>query len=291
MKHYTKSIISLLLLIVALSVFLLVPTEHRVGLSRYGSPELGLTFTYPEHYFIPFEMLGVGERRQWTIILAEATPENRAFFEHPPAGTEAPPVITITAFQNTIDGYTADRFIEQHPEANGSLSYGVRTKVVVGGDDGLRYRSTGLYENEHVVVARSNYVFLFTVAFNEQDAPIRGVFDQIVNSAMFGESMNPPTSADGAKPGSIHNLPVPAAVDAARKHAAQETRAPQSAIITLKVADREWPDGCLGLGGSGEMCTQAIVPGFEVTVQVYGETRIYRTNANGTIIRRDEKHA
>lgn len=291
MKQYTKSISSLLVLIVVIGVFYFIPVERVRGPQMYGSPEIGLAFTYPKNYFIPFETLGVGERSQRTILLAEDTLANRAFFQRPPVGTEAPPVITITAFQNDIDAYTASRFIAEAPEANGALAVGAQAPVTVGGEEGVRYRSTGLYENEHVVIARPAHVFLFTVAFNENDSSIRAVFDQVLRSVVFSEPMNPPTSADNTPPGSIHNLPVPAAVTAVRARAAEETGVEPSAILILEVAEREWSDGCLGLAGPDEMCTQAIVPGFEVTIQAKGEKRVYRTNTDGSVIRRDAKHA
>jgi hypothetical protein len=58
------------------------------------------------------------------------------------------------------------------------------------------------------------------------------------------------------------------------------------AVHIVSITERQWPDGCLGLGGKGDLCTQAIVPGYEVVATVNGETRTYRTNQDGTVIRR-----
>ncbi|MDO8572670.1 MAG: hypothetical protein Q7S11_02750 [bacterium] len=96
-----------------------------------------------------------------------------------------------------------------------------------------------------------------------------------------------PTSADNAPPGSIHNLPVPVAVSTVRSLVARELGISEGVVIVMTAYEKNWPDGCLGLGGD-KMCTQAIVPGYEVTVQAKGGERIYRTNADGTILQREK---
>lgn len=58
-----------------------------------------------------------------------------------------------------------------------------------------------------------------------------------------------------------------------------------SQLRIVKAEQREWPNGCLGLGTPGVMCTQAIVPGWRVTAEGGGQTFIYRTNASGSVIK------
>jgi len=96
-----------------------------------------------------------------------------------------------------------------------------------------------------------------------------------------------PTSADNAPPGSIHNLPVPKAVSTVRSLVASELGLSEAVVIVMTAYEKSWPDGCLGLGGD-KMCTQAIVPGYEVTVQAEGTERIYRTNADGSVVQREK---
>ena len=95
-----------------------------------------------------------------------------------------------------------------------------------------------------------------------------------------------PTSADNAPPGSIHNLPVPEAVSRVRSLVASELGISEGVVIVMTAYEKNWPDGCLGLGGD-KMCTQAIVPGYEVTVQAKGTERTYRTNADGSVVVRE----
>lgn len=99
---------------------------------------------------------------------------------------------------------------------------------------------------------------------------------------------NIPTSADNAPPGSIHNLPVPTAVSAVKKLVALELGINEGVVIVMTAFEKEWSDGCLGLGGSAESCLYALVPGYEVTVQAQGKERMYRTNADGSVIRREK---
>ena len=92
-------------------------------------------------------------------------------------------------------------------------------------------------------------------------------------------------SGENAPPGSIHNLPLPAAVAAARARAAADFGVNVDAAVVMSVFERQWSDSCLGLGGIAESCLQVITPGYEVTVEASGQTRVYRTNADGSVIR------
>lgn len=56
-------------------------------------------------------------------------------------------------------------------------------------------------------------------------------------------------------------------------------------IAEIKKAD--WPDSCLGLSSANELCAQTITPGYKVTVSAGMEKVIYRTNMDGTMIRRE----
>ena len=99
------------------------------------------------------------------------------------------------------------------------------------------------------------------------------------------ETKDTQTSADNAPPGSIHNLPVPEAVTKVKALVAQNTNTEIGKVIALTVFEKEWSDGCLGLGGPAESCIAVITPGYEVTVEAQGREYIYRTNIDGSIIR------
>lgn len=120
-----------------------------------------------------------------------------------------------------------------------------------------------------------------------QGMPVPGTDteDTVVNDTTQSGT---PTSADGAPPGSIHNLPVPEAVAAVRKLAATVAGVPESQVVILTAYEKEWSDGCLGLGGPAESCIQMITPGYEVTVSAGGKETVYRTNDSGTSIRKEK---
>lgn len=63
---------------------------------------------------------------------------------------------------------------------------------------------------------------------------------------------------------------------------------PSDAAI-VSVQRETWPNGCLGLAAAGELCTQALVPGWQVTVQNNGQVFVYRTDDSGSTVRLDEQ--
>jgi hypothetical protein len=106
--------------------------------------------------------------------------------------------------------------------------------------------------------------------------------------APMPDSERTPTSADNAPPGSIHNLPVPAAVSAVKKYAAKEFSVAEGLVIVMTAYEKEWSDSCLGLGGAAESCASVMTPGWEISVTTYGNEATYRSNADGSSIRREK---
>jgi hypothetical protein len=95
----------------------------------------------------------------------------------------------------------------------------------------------------------------------------------------------PVTSGDDAPPGSIHNLPVPPGVQAARDALAGKLDVEASAILILEAHEKDWPDSCLGLGGPAESCLAAITPGYDVLMAYQGTEYRYRTDVEGSVVR------
>ncbi len=93
------------------------------------------------------------------------------------------------------------------------------------------------------------------------------------------------TSGENAPEGSIHNMPAEPAAEEARKDLATKLKISTSSIVIMKVEEKTWNDGCLGLGGAAEACTMALVDGFRVELLANGKTYIYRTNKIGTSLR------
>lgn len=115
---------------------------------------------------------------------------------------------------------------------------------------------------------------------------ILGVGVLLLNNSISKQKEQSRSSVDNAPPGSIHNLPVPEAVAAVRAHVAREMNAEESTVIVITAYKKEWGNSCLGLSAKDEMCAEIITPGYEVTVQVQNKQFVYRTNADGTTLRK-----
>lgn len=76
--------------------------------------------------------------------------------------------------------------------------------------------------------------------------------------------------------------------DAVFKDVSEKTGVESSKLRIVKVEKETWSDGCLGLGGSGSMCTQAMVPGWRVIVASGEQQWVYRTDASGSMVKWDE---
>lgn len=107
--------------------------------------------------------------------------------------------------------------------------------------------------------------------------------DEIIEESLSDDDV-PSNEPDNIDPASGTELMEASMV---RAHVAQQLRVSPDDVMVLAATPQEWPDGCLGLGGAGEMCTQAIVPGFEVVVEVNGEVYTYRTNMEASVIVED----
>ena len=94
------------------------------------------------------------------------------------------------------------------------------------------------------------------------------------------ESTDVPT----APPTTSTELP-PAAVLEAQKWLAAHLGVPVEEVELVAQEQVEWPNGCLGVAQAGEACTEAIVPGWRVTLAVAGQNYEVRTDETGSIVR------
>jgi hypothetical protein len=83
------------------------------------------------------------------------------------------------------------------------------------------------------------------------------------------------------------NLPKSVA-DAVLQAASQQSGLPISELRIIQAEQRTWSDGCLGLGTLVELCLQALVPGWLVTVEGGQQRLVYHTNASGSVLRLNE---
>lgn len=89
---------------------------------------------------------------------------------------------------------------------------------------------------------------------------------------------------------SAANRQPPASVIAATRQAAgQRAGIPAERLQVRSATARTWPDGCLGLPNPDELCTQALVEGWEIVLTDNGKTWTYRTDSTGQNTRLEPK--
>ena len=81
----------------------------------------------------------------------------------------------------------------------------------------------------------------------------------------------------------------PAAVLAGQEQLAQDLGVPVEQVEIVEMEQVEWPDACLGLAETGEMCAQVITPGWRAIVSVDGQEYEIRTDETGDQVRWQER--
>ncbi len=75
------------------------------------------------------------------------------------------------------------------------------------------------------------------------------------------------------------------AIAAARQLGAQLYKISPEAWTVQTVESRTWPNGCLGLGGPDELCTQALVPGWRIVLSDGSRSYGFRSDRPGRQVR------
>lgn len=68
---------------------------------------------------------------------------------------------------------------------------------------------------------------------------------------------------------------------------AQRAKLPESAFRIERAQPEIWSDGCLGLPAPGQICTEALVEGWQVTVANGNREWVYHTDESGATVRID----
>ncbi len=79
-------------------------------------------------------------------------------------------------------------------------------------------------------------------------------------------------------------LPL-AVVNAVTKDVSRRENIPETRLRIVNYSKETWRNGCLEVLKPGEMCTQALVPGYKVTVSDGSQKWIYHTDKNGRKLR------
>jgi hypothetical protein len=88
--------------------------------------------------------------------------------------------------------------------------------------------------------------------------------------------------AQSAPQTQVAKNPEAAIAQRARRHLARKLRQPVKSVTLISIKPMSWPDGCLGLGRPGQICSQAIVPGWQIELEDSEQgSWVYRTNKKG----------
>lgn len=107
-------------------------------------------------------------------------------------------------------------------------------------------------------------------------------------AALVLTACTPPTPAPTDQPSLIFEDPGDGgsertpAQNAALTLLAQTLGLPIDQIKLVATESVTWPDGCLGVQRPGQMCTQALVEGFKVTLETGGGEYVVHTNESGS---------
>lgn len=83
---------------------------------------------------------------------------------------------------------------------------------------------------------------------------------------------------------SINKSQLPQSVnDAVLQQISQRTGMPPSSFRVVSAEPRTWSNGCFGLSDPNTFCTQALVPGWRVTVTDEQRCWIYRTDQTNQV--------
>jgi hypothetical protein len=94
-----------------------------------------------------------------------------------------------------------------------------------------------------------------------------------------------PATHPEESPAPISGGGYPAAVFAAWQALAAQLNIPVEQIQVDAIESTEWPDACLGLAGSDEVCAQVITPGYRILLRVDLAQYEFHTNQDGTSLR------
>lgn len=75
--------------------------------------------------------------------------------------------------------------------------------------------------------------------------------------------------------------------DAAVQFAAAELGVDPAAIQVVSVEEVVWRNSCLGVDVPGEMCLEALTPGYRVVLNVNGQEVAVHTNRDASVLRLD----
>ncbi len=157
---------------------MLPPVPDGPDAKEYSSTEYGISFPYPIGYTLMEYDEGNAERMMHSIVMVD-----EAYVNSP--GTEGPPALTMTIFENPEDQSIED-WIKGNSYSNYKLSRDETLEPgMVDGKPALFYTYDGLYASAAVVTAHNGRIYMFTVGWLDTEDRIRIDFSSILDRVTF----------------------------------------------------------------------------------------------------------
>ena len=123
-----------------------------------------------------------------------------------------------------------------------------------------------------------------------QQVPAAAVSKKINYSGLALNSVTsePGNFAESTRQNPPNQLP-PTVAAAVRQDLSRSTGIAADKLKVTESSRQSWPNTCLGLGSSDEICGQMIVEGWRVVISDGRQTWVYRTNARGNVLRLEKK--
>lgn len=104
----------------------------------------------------------------------------------------------------------------------------------------------------------------------------------------FSVGQTPPNTTEGINSSAQTTATLSASIsNSVLQHASQQSGLPTSALHIVQSQQQTWSDSCLGVNDFGVLCTQMIVPGWQVAVASGQQRWVYRTNTSGSVIKKE----
>lgn len=147
----------------------------------FTSHAYGISFSYPENYFLEEKETGTPQRSRHSIIITKDTKENRLLREGKSEDRKEPTSITIDIYKN-FENQNAETWIKGNSNSNYKLGDNEIQTITVSGIDALSYRWNGLYGGNSIVLRHKGNIVMMSVTFLELSDEIVRVFESVIET-------------------------------------------------------------------------------------------------------------
>lgn len=151
-------------------------------LKEYVRMRDGISFSYPNTYYLEEKTINEAQRYHYEIILTEDNETNAQIRSGEIGPTEGPVAVTVSIFQNNLDKQSLVGFVTGTNNSNYKLATGPYASTTVAGTEALSYAWDGLYNGKSVVFAHRDNIIMLSVTHNGPQDPILDVFGTVVES-------------------------------------------------------------------------------------------------------------